>query len=100
MNKFVVSFAVVAGLTGSSFAKTVPVPPKRPASLTAPAPIFNTDPNVYGAVVKDGQVIVRAPLGSDVQVDVDGKDLDVQVTKPDSKDSWKNILPWRWSIWR
>jgi hypothetical protein len=99
MNRFFVAFAVVAALTGSAFAKNTPVPPNRPASISAPAPIFNTDPNVYGAVVKDGQVIVRAPLGSDVQVDVDGRDLDVTVTGKD-KTGFSKILPWNWTFWR
>lgn len=89
MNKFFLTTAIVFGLTGVAYAK----------ASNAPAPIFNTDPNVYGAVVKDGQVIVRAPLGSDVQIDVDGTDLDVTVTGKD-KTGFSKILPWNWNIWK
>ena len=77
-------------LATSAFAssKNVPVPPKRPA-----APTFITDPNVYGAYVKDGQVYIRAPVGSDTQVDVDGTNVDVSVS---AKNGWNKILPWNW----
>lgn len=76
----------------SVMAKDVPVPPKRPAEFSAP--IFNTDPNVYGAVVKNGQVVIRAPLGSDVQVDVDGNSFTVDVDK--NNNFWNKMLPWKW----
>lgn len=74
--------------------KPAPLPPKRPAELNAPAPVFNTDPNVYGAIVKNGQVMIRAPLGSDVQVDVDGNSFTVDVDK--STSIWNKVLPWKW----
>lgn len=92
MNKFVFVVAMLAA--GSAFART-PVPPKRPAELTAPAPIFNTDPNVYGAIVKDGQVLVRAPLGTDMQVDVDGNTFSVDVDGA-RKSPIERVLPWNW----
>lgn len=101
MNKIV--FAVAMLFATSAFASShtacVPLPPKRPANLGVPAPTFNTDPNVYGAIVKDGKVLVKAPLGSDVQVDVDGTDLDVSV-EGKNKSGFNKILPWNWSIWK
>jgi len=92
MNKMI--FVATMIFAVPAFAKTVPVPPKRPAELTAPAPIFNTDPNMYGAVVKDGQVIIRAPLGSDTQVDVDGNSFQVDVNN--GHGVFDRILPWNW----
>lgn len=101
MNKivFVVAMMFAGSAMASSHNACVPLPPKRPANLGTPAPVFNTDPNMYGAIVKNGQVIVKAPLGSDVQVDVDGKDLDVSVEGKD-KTGFNKILPWNWSIWK
>jgi len=98
MNKII--FVVAMMFAGSAFAadKAVPLPPKRPANLGA-APLFNTDPNIYGAVVQNGQVVVRAPLGSDVQIDVDGRDLEVSVEGKD-KTGFNKILPWNWKIWK
>lgn len=95
MNKIIVT--VIATLVvGSAMAKPTPIPPQRPfPRTTVPAPTFNTDPNVYGAVVKDGQVVVRAPLGSDVQVDVDGNSFTVDVDRG-KKSFVDNLLPWKW----
>lgn len=93
MKKVSLTIAFVIALATPVLAKTVPVPPKRP-----PAPIFNTDPNVYGAYVKDGQVFVRAPVGSDVQVDVDGTDVDVSVNKEGN--FFNKVLPWNWTFWK
>lgn len=84
MNKFVLATAFVFALTGSALAH------KRVAT---PAPV------VPGAVVTPQGVIVKAPLGSDVQVDVDGKDVDITVTGPDSNTGLSSVLPWNWNIW-
>jgi hypothetical protein len=89
--KYIVT-AIALVMATSAFGKTVPLPPTRP-----PAPVFITDPNVYGAYVKDGQVFVRAPVGTDVQVDVDGTNVDVTV---DKGDGWSKVLPWNWNLWK
>lgn len=77
-------------LAGSAFAADVPLPPRRPANLgvTTPPPV--------GAVVQNGMLTVRAPVGSDVQVDVDGTDMDVSISGG-NKNTW---LPWNWSVWK
>ena len=90
MNKII--FVVAMMFAGSAFAADVPLPPKRPASLTV-------QPPAYGAAIQNGQVVVRAPLGSDVQVDVDGSDLDVSISGK-NKTGFEKILPWNWKIWK
>jgi hypothetical protein len=90
MNKFLVTAAVLAVMTVPAMAH------KAKIASTPTTPYFVGT----GAVVKDGKVYVTAPYGSDVQVDVDGTDLDVTVTKPDSDSVWNTVLPWRWNIWR
>jgi len=100
MNKFV--FVVAMLFAGSAYASNhnkacVPLPPKRPVNIGVPAPTFTNDPTVYGAVVKDGQVVVKAPVGSDIQVGVDGKDINLSV---DRQGGFNKVLPWNWSIWK
>lgn len=67
MNKLIF---VISILFGSSAFAAIPVPPKRPACFTqapvcvaekptVPAPIFIADPNMYGATVVNGEVIIR-----------------------------------------
>lgn len=90
MNKFV--FIVGMVFASSAFAADVPLPPKRSANLTV-------QPPAYGAAIQNGQVVVRAPLGSDMQVDVDGADLDITVTGK-NKSGFEKILPWNWKIWK
>ena len=65
--------------------KEVPLPPTRPAEITG-----------TGALVTPQGVIVKAPVGSNVTVDVDGKDVDVTVDGA-QKNTW---LPWNWNIWK
>lgn len=67
MNKFFIATAIVVALTGSALAH------KRPTTTT----------NGTGALVTEKGVTVKAPVGSDVQVDVDGRDVDVTVDGPD-----------------
>lgn len=67
MNKFFIATALVMSLTVSAFANTK-----------------NTTPLVPGAVVTQQGVKVQAPPGSDVQVDVDGSDVDISILGPDS----------------
>lgn len=89
MNKFMIAL-VFAGISGSAIAADVPTPPRRPANLgvTTPPPV--------GAVVQNGMLTVRAPVGSDMQVDVDGTDIDVSISGG-GKNTW---LPWNWSVWK
>jgi hypothetical protein len=87
MNKFLITVVLLSVMTAPAMAKA------RIASNPT-LPFYAST----GAVVKDGKVYVTAPYGSDVQVDVDGSDLDVQITKKDSN-SWSNVLPWNWSVW-
>lgn len=70
MNKFFVATAFVMALTGSALAHN-----KTPA-VTSSAPL------VPGAVVTPQGVKVQAPPGSDVQVDVDGADVDISIVGP------------------
>lgn len=65
MNKFFIATAIVVALTGSALAH------KRPTTPT----------NGTGALVTEKGVTVKAPVGSDV--DVDGRDVDVTVDGPD-----------------
>ena len=93
MNKMFLATVFALGLVGSAFAADVPTPPRRPANLgvTTPPPV--------GAVIKDGMVVVRAPVGSDMIVDVDGTDIDVSI-EGSTKRGFAKILPWNWSIWK
>lgn len=86
MNKFFLATAFVMALTGSALAhkKTV----------------VTDVPLVPGAVVTPQGVKVQAPPGSDVQVDVDGKDVDITITGPGPKTGFSSVLPWNWSVWR
>jgi len=85
-------FAIAMMFAGSAFAADVPLPPKRSANLSV-------QPPAYGAAIQNGQVVVRAPLGADMQVDVDGADLDITVTGK-NKSAFEKILPWNWKIWK
>lgn len=71
MNKFFIATAFVMTLTGSALAHSKAV-----------APIPAT-PLVPGAVVTPQGVKVQAPPGSDVQVDVNGADVDISIVGPD-----------------
>lgn len=81
MNKFVIAALLTLSVTGIAEAKTkrttTPVPPTRPTEFNT------TDPTMYGAVVKDGQIVVKAPVGSNVQVDVDGGQVDISTDTGD-----------------
>lgn len=101
MNKVLLTVSFVFGMTASAMAHThshphkhttVPLPPTRPANLTPPV-ITST-----GAIVAPTGVTVKAPKGSDVQVDVDGKDVDISVDG-NGRSGWSKIYPWNWSIW-
>ena len=87
MKNIVAVLAIVMSTT--AFAKSVPTPPVRPTE-------FNT-PNSTGALVTPNGVIVKAPVGSNVTVDVDGNNVDVTV---DKGDVWDTVLPWRWNLWK
>lgn len=92
MNKFVIATALVM-LAGSAEAKTktVPTPPTRPAELNGPI-------TAAGAIVGENGVVVKAPPGSNVQVDVDGQDVDIQVSGNGPKTGLATVLPWNWGI--
>lgn len=95
MNKFMiaVAFALVATAANAhTNACKVPLPPHRPTIATPAVP-------PVGAVVKDGMVVARAPVGSDMIVDVDGNDIDVSI-EGSTKRGFNKILPWNWSIWK
>lgn len=68
MNKFFLVATIVMSLTGSAFAHNKAVVPAAPL--------------VPGAVVTQQGVKVQAPPGSDVQVDVDGTDVDISIVGP------------------
>ena len=88
MKKVSLTIAALSVMTTVAIAapKTVPVPPKRPADLVK--------------VYKDGNVVVTAPVGTDVDVDVNGHNVTVTVDQPDSNPVLDTVLPWRWSVWR
>lgn len=86
MNKFILATALVFALTGSALAHKKAV--------------VTDVPLVPGAVVTPQGVKVQAPVGSDVQVDVDGKDVDITITGPDSHTGVSSLLPWNWRLWR
>lgn len=65
MNKFFITTAFVMALTGSALAHNK-------AGTNVPL--------VPGAIVTQQGVKVQAPPGSDVQVDVDGQDVDITIT--------------------
>ena len=90
MNKIMFFVAAMALAATSVQARTVPTPPVRPADFTAT--------NGVGALVTPSGVIVKAPLGSNVSVDVDGKDVEIEVEDAE-KTFWKRVLPWNWNLW-
>lgn len=69
MNKFFLVTTIVMTLTGSAFAHNK-------------TPVVPAAPLVPGAVVTPQGVKVQAPPGSDVQVDVDGADVDISIVGP------------------
>lgn len=93
MNKFMIAVAFVL-VASTAHAHTnackVPLPPHRPTVAVVPP---------VGAVIKDGMVVVRAPVGSDMMVDVDGNDIDVSI-EGRAKRGFNKVLPWNWSIWK
>lgn len=98
MNKiFAIAFASTLIAASAAEARTdackVPLPPRRP-TIGVPAPA----PPPVGAIVTDGMVTARAPVGTDMIVDVDGDDIDVSI-EGTAKRGFAKILPWNWSIW-
>lgn len=77
MNKIFATAIALALFTTPTFAHTKTTPPKD--------------------VVKVGKdIVVQAPKGSNVDVTIDGKDVDVEITNPDSQDTgvWYNPMTW------
>jgi hypothetical protein len=81
MNKFVIAAAIVV-MSSAAFAKHVPLPPKRPADLVP------TQTYTLG-----NGVTVTAPVGTRVDIDKDGRSVDVQLDGP-NRGFLSNILPW------
>jgi hypothetical protein len=79
MNKFIIAALVV---TSTSAFANIPLPPKRPANLP-------TQTYTLG-----NGVTVTAPVGTKVDIDKDGRSVDVQLDSPSNGGWFSNILPW------
>jgi hypothetical protein len=78
MNKFIIAAALVV-MSSSAFAKHAPLPPKRPADLNSTT------------VKLPNGVVVTYPAGAKVDIDQDGRSLDLEINQP--RGWFENILP-------
>jgi hypothetical protein len=80
MNKFFLTAAIVLGLTGSAMALNTVDETHDGKTVAVPGAVKSKGVLAPAAHVTPHGVVATAPVGSDVDVDVDGKDIEIDVS--------------------
>jgi hypothetical protein len=80
MNKFFLTAALVLGLTGSAMALTTHDETHNGKTVAVPGAQHSRGVFAPAAQVTPHGVVATAPVGSDVDVDVDGNDIEIDVS--------------------
>jgi hypothetical protein len=80
MNKFLISTAIVLGLSGSAMALTTQDETHNGKTVAVPGAQHSKGVFAPAAQVTPHGVVATAPVGSDVDVDVDGNDIEIDVS--------------------
>ena len=80
MNKFFLTSALVFALTGSAFALTTHDETHNGRTVAVPGAQHSKGVFAPAAQVTPHGVVATAPVGSDVDVDVDGNDIEIDVS--------------------
>jgi len=80
MNKFFLTAALVLGLTGSAMALTTHDETHNGRTVAVPGAQHSRGVFAPAAQVTPHGVVATAPVGSDVDVDVDGNDIEIDVS--------------------
>ena len=80
MNKFFLTVALVFGLTGSTMALTTQDETHNGKTVAVPGAQKSRGVFAPAAQVTPHGVVATAPVGSDVDVDVDGNDIEIDVS--------------------
>ena len=80
MNKFFLTSAIVLGLTGSAMALTTHDETHNGRTVAVPGAQHSRGVFAPAAQVTPHGVVATAPIGSDVDVDVDGNDIEIDVS--------------------
>lgn len=80
MNKFFLTSAIVLGLTGSAIALTTHDETHNGRTVAVPGAQHSRGVFAPAAQVTPHGVVATAPVGSDVDVDVDGNDIEIDVS--------------------
>jgi hypothetical protein len=80
MNKFFLTSAIVLALTGSAFALTTHDETHNGKTVAVPGAQHSKGVFAPAAQVTPHGVVATAPVGSDVDVDVDGNDIEIDVS--------------------
>lgn len=80
MNKFFLTSAIVLALTGSAFALTTHDETHNGKTVAVPGAQKSNGVFAPAAQVTPHGVVATAPVGSDVDVDVDGNDIEIDVS--------------------
>lgn len=80
MNKFFLTSAIVLSLTGSAMALTTHDETHNGKTVAVPGAQHSRGVFAPAAQVTPHGVVATAPVGSDVDVDVDGNDIEIDVS--------------------
>ena len=80
MNKVILAAAFVLGLSGSAFALTTLDETHNGQTVAVPGATKSRGVFAPAAQVTPHGVVATAPVGSDVDVDVDGNDIEIDVS--------------------
>jgi len=80
MNKFFLTSVIVLALTGSAFALTTHDETHNGKTVAVPGAQKSRGVFAPAAQVTPHGVVATAPVGSDVDVDVDGNDIEIDVS--------------------
>ena len=80
MNKFFLTSAIVLSLTGSAMALTTHDETHNGRTVAVPGAQHSKGVFAPAAQVTPHGVVATAPVGSDVDVDVDGNDIEIDVS--------------------
>ena len=80
MNKVILAAAFVLGLSGSAFALTTLDETHNGQTVAVPGATKSRGVFAPAAQVTPHGVVATAPIGSDVDVDVDGNDIEIDVS--------------------